>query len=93
MFELSLIRLPFELDLCHMSAGRTFVAPGHDLLNLLLLALEQGLDTSIGKISDPASHTDANGFVPGACTEVNTLDQTLYDDASAKMFSFSDLHS
>lgn len=93
MRELSFIRLPLQIYLQDTRTCRSFIAPADDLFYLLLLALEDGFDASVGQISDPAADPEPNCLVTCIRTEVDALNKTVDDYMSTKIVFFAGLHA
>src|SRR5262249_5131813 len=55
--------LPFDTDIPDDSPGRALIAQRHELLQTLVLACGDGLNTAVAKVTDPARQTELTGAV------------------------------
>ena len=84
MRELPFVFLPGNINLRHLCARRTAMAPADNLFDFFLLALEHGLDGPVRKIYYPAGDTNAICFILGALPEPDSLDKAMNDHLRAK---------
>jgi len=72
-FEIVLHRLPPQFDVGHPGVGRTVSAPGDGPFDPVAVAFEQGFDTTVVHVADPAVEPESARFVTCICAEADSL--------------------
>jgi hypothetical protein len=85
MLILFFVRLPGDIHLGHLRSRWTSVAPADDLLDLLLLPFEHGLNRPVGSVHDPSADTNPVGLILRALAKPDTLDKSVNDHPCAKI--------